>query len=181
MSGVGSGSGDGIHPTGPSQPAPQHAYEAAGNPTSKNSVEASRSQVNAKTDEDNAVAHRGPNDGTSTEATPTARGHGVHGAPPGEESRGISQSDMDRQELEADQMAAPGEGKIRAAVQGKAGASGREPGLETDIEKKKAEQAPAREAVKAQKQHDVDVGGVLGQRGGPANPVDKNNYPNSGD
>lgn len=45
--------------------------------------------------------------------------------------------------------------------------------------RKKAEQAPMREAVKEKKQHDVDVGGVLGQRGGPANPVDKDNYPNS--
>lgn len=47
--------------------------------------------------------------------------------------------------------------------------------------RKKAEQAPAREKIKAEKQHNIDVGGILGQRGGPANPVDKNNYPNSGD
>lgn len=45
--------------------------------------------------------------------------------------------------------------------------------------RKKAEQAPLREAIKEQRAHDVDVGGVLGQRGGPANPVDKNNYPNT--
>ena len=47
-------------------------------------------------------------------------------------------------------------------------------------ERKKAEQAPAREAVKEERKENVDVAGVLGQRGGPANPVDKGNYPNSG-
>ena len=48
------------------------------------------------------------------------------------------------------------------------------------MSRKKAEQAPAREAIEAEKQKEVDVGGVLGQRGGPANPVDKDNYPNTG-
>lgn len=46
--------------------------------------------------------------------------------------------------------------------------------------RKKAEQAPAREAIQNERQKGVDVGGVLGQRGGPANPVDKDNYPNAG-
>lgn len=46
--------------------------------------------------------------------------------------------------------------------------------------RKKAEQAPARKAIQDERQKGVDVGGVLGQRGGPANPVDKDNYPNTG-
>ena len=46
--------------------------------------------------------------------------------------------------------------------------------------RKKAEQAEAREAIKQQKSENTAVGGDLGQRGGPANPVDKDNYPNSG-
>ena len=82
-------------------------------------------------------------------------------------------------ELDADQMAAPGEGKIASAVERHPGATGTQPGLESDLDRKKAEQAPAREAIKEQKKHDIDVGGILGQRGGPANPVDKNNYPNA--
>lgn len=45
---------------------------------------------------------------------------------------------------------------------------------------KKAEQAPKRAAIDAEKEKELDVGGILGQRGGPANPVDKDNYPNSG-
>jgi hypothetical protein len=48
------------------------------------------------------------------------------------------------------------------------------------LERKKAEQAPAREKIEAEKQREVDVGGVLGQRGGPADPVGKDNYPNTG-
>lgn len=77
-------------------------------------------------------------------------------------------------------MAAPGEAKVREAVMAKPGASGQQDGLETDLDRKKAEQAPAREAVEARKAEGVDVAGVLGQRGGPANPVDKDNYPNTG-
>lgn len=78
-------------------------------------------------------------------------------------------------------MGAPGEGKVRNAVQNKPGASGTQPGMEIDIEKKKREQAPARQKVQEEEKKNLDVGGILGQRGGPANPVDKNNYPNSGD
>lgn len=77
-------------------------------------------------------------------------------------------------------MAAPGEGKIHDAVMEKPGASGQQEGLESDLERKKAEQAPAREKIEQQKQEEVDVAGVLGQRGGPANPVDKEGYPNAG-
>lgn len=76
-------------------------------------------------------------------------------------------------------MAAPGEGKVAAAVDNKPGASGQQPDLASDLDRKKEEQAEAREEIKAQKKEDVDVAGVLGQRGGPANPVGKDNYPNT--
>ena len=46
---------------------------------------------------------------------------------------------------------------------------------------KKVEQALAREAMKQQRDKNVNVGGVLGQQGGPANPVSKDNYPNTSD
>ena len=76
-------------------------------------------------------------------------------------------------ELEADQMAAPGEGKIADAVteDEKSGAGGKEQGFASDLDRKKAEQAPLREKVQAEEKKDFDVGGLLGQRGGPANPV----------
>lgn len=112
---------------------------------------------------------------------PTPVAYGVRGAPPGEESKGYTQEQLGKeQELDADQMAAPGESKIRDAVMSKPGASGGEQGLETDLDRKKREQAPMREKVEQEKQQSVDVGGILGQRGGPANPVDKDNYPNTG-
>ena len=47
--------------------------------------------------------------------------------------------------------------------------------------RKKAEQTPLREAIEQQREKNVDVGGVLGQRGGPANPVDRDGYPNATD
>lgn len=77
-------------------------------------------------------------------------------------------------------MRAPGEGEISDAVDKKPGAGGSQEGLETDLDRKKAEQAPLRAKFEQEKQKEVDVGGVLGQTGGPANPVDKNGYPNSG-
>lgn len=77
-------------------------------------------------------------------------------------------------------MAAPGEGKIASAVESKPGASGAQPGFESDLDRKKAEQAPLRQEKKEEREKEVDVGGVLGQRGGPANPVDQGGYPNSG-
>ena len=69
-------------------------------------------------------------------------------------------------------MAAPGEGKGAAAVERKSGASGAQPGLESDLDAKKAEQAPAREAAKADKKDDVDVGAALAGRGVPAGTTD---------
>lgn len=77
-------------------------------------------------------------------------------------------------------MGAPGEDKVIDAVNRKPGATGGEQGLETDLDKKKQEQSAAREKVQKEEQHEVDVAGVLGQRGGPANPVDKGGYPNGG-
>lgn len=65
-------------------------------------------------------------------------------------------------------MAAPGEDKIHDAVtsEEKSGAAGAERGLETDLDRKKAEQAPQRQAQKEKEGQSFDVGGVLGQRGG---------------
>lgn len=124
-------------------------------------------------------AHREPGKPVGEDqATGTSVARGVRGAPPGEETRGHTQESLDSQELDAEQMGAPGEGKVESAVNRKPGASGNEQGFETDLDKKKAEQAPARQQAKEEKQHEVDVGGVLGQRGGPANPVDKDGYPN---
>lgn len=143
---------------------------------------------------------------SADDATPSSLGYGVRGAGPGEEARGLRNEDVGRhKELDADQMAAPGEGSVYDAVAGgsKSGASGEQHDLASDLDRypsstalratlervfityilrrKKAEQAPYREAVKESRAQNVDVGGILGQRGGPANPVGKDNYPNTSD
>ncbi|KAK4635089.1 hypothetical protein CLAFUW4_00432 [Fulvia fulva] len=162
-------------PSGPSQPRLDQAYETAGNPTDKEPIEQCKAQENARAE--GAVAHRNPNETEDySKATPTAMAQGIRGAGPGEETKGYTQQSLDRsQELDAAQMGAPGEGKVADAVDNPMGASGGERGLETDLDRKKAEQAPARQKVQEEKQEGFDVGGVLGQRGGPANPVDKGN------
>jgi hypothetical protein len=67
-------------------------------------------------------------------------------------------------------MRASGEGQVADVVDKKPGASGQEANFTSDLDRKKAEQAPQREAIKAERKEKVDVGGILGQRGGPAVP-----------
>ncbi|KAK4545684.1 hypothetical protein LTR36_002638 [Oleoguttula mirabilis] len=175
---------DALNPTGPSQPTVDAVYETQGNAASKEPAEEVQAQRNA-TDNSQKVDQRVPSEQSTSQedATPTSVARGVRGAPPGEEAAGgTHESEGRNNELDADQMAAPGEGKIASAVMAEesAGAKGSEQGLESDLDRKKAEQAPARERVQAEEQKNFDVGGLLGQRGGPANPVDKKGYPNGG-
>ena len=70
------------------------------------------------------------------DATPSSLGYGVHGAPPGEESRGFSQSQLDRnQELEGEQMRASGEGDVADTVQAKPGAVGSQADFSSDLDR----------------------------------------------
>jgi hypothetical protein len=63
-------------------------------------------------------------------------------------------------------MGAPGEGKVADAVGRKPGASGAQPGLESDLERKRAEQEPLRQQQQQQQSgREVDVQGVLASRG----------------
>ena len=66
-------------------------------------------------------------------------------------------------------MRAPGEGDVYRQQFNKSG-FGEQQDLASDLDRKKAEQEGLRESVKEQRQADVDVGGVLGQRGGPSVP-----------
>ena len=94
----------------------------------------------------------------------------MRGAGAGEEEKGETEESMGRHnELDAEQMGPPGEGKVASAVRN-AGIGGEQEDLASDLDRKKAEQAPAREAIKEKRGHDIDVGGILGQRGGPVNP-----------
>lgn len=64
----------------------------------------------------------------------------MHGAPPGEEAKGLSEEDVGRQkELDGEQMAAPGEGRVAAAVREaggkKSGGGGEQPDLAADLDR----------------------------------------------
>lgn len=177
-----------LDPSGPAQPSINDAYQTRDNQVTKEPYERDMGHYNrASANADGVTDQRIPREQSSSidDATPSSLGYGVQGAPPGEEAKGYTQEDVGRhRELDGEQMAAPGEGKIREAVEGrggKSGASGSEPGLEVDLDRKKAEQAEDREAMKSARQREVDVGGVLGQSAAPADPTEKNNYPNSGD
>jgi hypothetical protein len=174
----------GLEPAGPSQPTKQDAYETEGNRATQEPSE--RAAAQASRHEDSGAANqRIPTKQSSIgEAKPSSLGHGVQGAGPGEEEYDRTEEDVGRQnELDGEQMATPGEGRVAAAIEGRtrAGASGEQEDLASDLDRKKAEQAPYREAIQDQRKQDVDVGGVLGQRCGPANPVGKNDYPNTSD
>ncbi|KAF2132586.1 hypothetical protein P153DRAFT_283788 [Dothidotthia symphoricarpi CBS 119687] len=166
----------GLDPQGPSQPTLNQAYTTPGNPASKDPTEKSESEFNAS-DNSAIVDKRVPTKQASDaqgEANSKAPGGGIHGAPAGEEAKGKTHEDVGRHnELDGEQMAAPGEGRVADAVAkgGKGmGGGGAEPDLASDLDRKKAEQAEAREAVK-QSRSDAQDGGALGQQGGPAHLI----------
>ncbi|KAF2739221.1 hypothetical protein EJ04DRAFT_508936 [Polyplosphaeria fusca] len=167
-----------LSPTGPSQPTQDQAYTTPGNPSSKTPSEKSQTAAtSAQNTGSSAVDQRVPTkQADESQATASSLGRGIHGAPAGEERKGLGEDDVGRHtELDGEQIAAPGEGKVWEAVEGKggkSGASGSQPDLAADLDRKKAEQAEAREAIKAQREQGVSDGGALGQQGGPANPVD---------
>lgn len=93
---------------------------------------------------------------------------GVRGGGPGENPADLTDQEQGvGGEVHAEQaLATLGEGETADAVQKKPGATGGEPGFDTDLDKKKAEQAPLREKQKEEEKKEVDVAGVLGQRKG---------------
>ena len=64
-------------------------------------------------------------------------------------------------------MRAPGEGDVYKAQFDKSG-FGEQKDLASDLDRKKEEQSGLRDEIKDQRHKGVDVGGVLGQSGGPA-------------
>ncbi|KAK4908018.1 hypothetical protein LTR49_023049 [Elasticomyces elasticus] len=179
---------DGLNPSGPAQPGLDQVYEVQGNQASKEPAEQRTAQQNANDSslKTELIARRSdqriPSQHSNFEdATPSSMARGIRGAPPGEESKGLDHEDVGRnKELVADQLGTYGEDQIADSVKGtQAGAAGKEQDMASDLDRKKAEQAPAREKQQKEEEKSFDVGGILGQRGGPANPVDKKGYPNS--
>lgn len=143
----------GLDPTGPSQPPLNTAYTTPGNPVSKEPLESakSRAHASANNDDDDSSASSPTDIRVSTDirissedsaaqanARPTAMAYGVRGAGAGEEARGLGEEDVGRhRELDAEQMGAPGEGKVYDAVagQGVGGATGGQVGLESDLDR----------------------------------------------
>jgi len=106
-----------LDPSGPSQPTLSQAYTTPGNPSTKNPAEQSQADLNAH-DNSQKVDQRIPREQvTQGEGTAKAPGGGVHGAPAGEESKGLTHEDVGRhKELDGEQMAMPGEGRVAEAV-----------------------------------------------------------------
>ncbi|KAF2201768.1 hypothetical protein GQ43DRAFT_440295 [Delitschia confertaspora ATCC 74209] len=170
-----------LSPTAPSQPTQSQAYSTPGNPVSKTPSEAAEASANAHSNApivDQRIPQTQQPSSTSNPQRANGEwglGRGIRGAGAGEEKEGKTEEDVGRHnELDGAQMAMPGEGRVADAVSGRDGVRGGIGGAEqdfvSDLDRKKAEQAPAREAIKEKRQHDVDVGGALGQRGGPVNP-----------
>lgn len=131
----------GLSPQGPSQPTLNQAYTTPGNPASINPAERNTAQQNAADDSspiDKRVPQQQATDAQGRENAKAPAG-GIHGAPAGEEAKGLTEEDVGRHnELDGEQMAAPGEGKVAAAVAqgGKGmGGGGSEPDLISDLDR----------------------------------------------
>lgn len=129
-----------LDPSGPSQPTLSEAYTTAGNPSTKNPAEQTQSALNAL-DNSQPVDQRIPQQqATESQAQPSALGRGIRGAPAGEESKGLTHEDVGRhKELDGQQMAMPGEGKVADAVAGRgkslSGGGGEQPDFVADLDR----------------------------------------------
>ncbi|KAI0414761.1 hypothetical protein F5X98DRAFT_377502 [Xylaria grammica] len=160
-----------MEPTGAPQPPRSAAYQTEGNPVTLNPSEERASHHHGH---GHPVAQRGPWDSSSSiqGAVPSSLGRGVRGAPAGEERLGRTQPETGRHgELEGDQMRAPGEGQVADAVDRKPGAGGSQPDLASDLDRKKNEQAQARDAIKERRKHGNIADGGAG--GGVDTELDK--------
>ncbi|KAK8079155.1 hypothetical protein PG994_002962 [Apiospora phragmitis] len=163
-----------MDPQGSSQPSQETAYKTAGNAATANPAE-QRAKEHPHT-HGQRLDERLPTGGQSGSSVPqqsdspqpSSLGYGVRGAPAGEESRGRTEEDVGRHnELDGEQMVAgAGEGRVADAVEHKSGATGSEPDLLADLDRKKAEQASKREAIKEGRQHGTYTEGIDPRIGG---------------
>ncbi|ORY19404.1 hypothetical protein BCR34DRAFT_670352 [Clohesyomyces aquaticus] len=173
-----------LDPSGASQPTLSQAYTTPGNAASKNQSELNATAANAS-DTSSPIDQRIPQKQASdSQATASSLGRGIRGAPAGEEVKGLTEEDVGRHnELDGAQMAASGEGEVADAVAGRNqkgnGVGGEQVDLASDLDRKKAEQQEARDAIDKSKGRGAAIGGALGQTGGPANPVGRDGYPNA--
>ncbi|KAI1359284.1 hypothetical protein F5Y08DRAFT_319999 [Xylaria arbuscula] len=136
-----------MEPSGVPQPPLNAAYQTEGNGVTSNPAEqrAAHQHDNGRT-----VTERLPESQSSgiKDAVPSSLGWGIRGAPPREERFGNTPEEAGRhRELEGEQMRAAGEGQVSDAVRRKPGATGSQPDLAGDLDRKKNEQAEARNAI----------------------------------
>lgn len=128
-----------LSPTGHAQPTPSDADNAPSNPATKNPSEKQSSDSHTK-------PHSQPGDqkipqkqASEDEAQPWAQGRGIRGAPAGEEAKGKTEEDVGRHnELDGEQMAMPGEGRVADAVAGRGGGGnvgGEQESLTADLDR----------------------------------------------
>lgn len=129
----------GLDPSGPAQPDLKDAYTTASNPASQTQSERVRASQNRDRDGEfpsAAVRGSGEKKANTGDATFSSLGTGVRGAGPGEEKYGRTNEDVGRHhELDAEQMGAPGEGRVSEAVEEKPGASGEQVDLAADLDR----------------------------------------------
>lgn len=113
---------------------------------------------------------RDPSDGTPSMSagSATAAGHGDHPKDHADDSNAILSSSKigpQNEDLEGEQMRAPGEGDVMNAQFNKKNAGwGEQNSLTSDLDRKKAEQTEAREETKSSREHGEDVDGGAGGR-----------------
>ena len=124
-----------MDPQDAAQPPLDTVYKVEGNPATANPAEEQASHQEPHGQQLEERLPGSPSSGLQ-EARPSALGAGVRGAPPGEERQGKSAEQVGRhRELEGEQMRAPGEGDVSAAVEAKSGATGAEPDLASDLDR----------------------------------------------
>ncbi|KAI1639305.1 hypothetical protein F4809DRAFT_657802 [Biscogniauxia mediterranea] len=146
-----------MDPSGPSQPPTSASYTTTpDNPVTCTPAEREQQQYhhhhggssNNKQTEDRLPPPPSSNGLNISDATPSSLGYGIRG---GEQAGlgGRRHSDPDDEK-----MRAPAEGAVADAVARKPGAAGGAgPDMAGDLERKKREQAAAREAVKEDRRH----------------------------
>ncbi|KAI1145553.1 hypothetical protein F4825DRAFT_473848 [Nemania diffusa] len=145
-----------MEPSRPLQPPREAAYQAEGNAVTLNPAEEREAHHHGH---GHPVARRfsGNHSLSIGDAVPSSLGWGIHGgsgAPAGKERFGQTEKDTGRhRELEGEQMRPPGEGRVADALDNRSGATGSQPDLASDLDRKKREQAKARNSIKEARKH----------------------------
>ena len=143
------------------QPTTADAYANRENAVSKTETEWTsgtgqrRSSVN-----DARIFTRRPGDEAGVEPKPSALAAGGTREP-------IAKEAEPADELDGEQMRAPGEGEVMRAQAHRTGTA-EEPSLTDNLDRKKEEQQGRREQMQQQRHATDDIGGDRGRRGGPA-------------